>query len=184
MKKKTIYIIIGVILALGLIIYLLTKIPKKEFDSFTFPETIEVVNHTESKMVDTMTMVILNKVMGYDEMKIDIYDMPDIFKPSSDDENELIAFIAEVPFEDHRYKIFLKEDVRLATLFGVFSHEMVHLKQHEDGRLQVIEGRGYVWEGDSALYTEVEYGDRPYEKEAIVESPIIRRKLINILYKD
>lgn len=181
MKKKTIYIIIGVILALGLIIYLISRIPKKEMDSFTFPDTIEVSNHTETETVDTITMVILNKVMGYDQMKIDIYDMPGIFK--GDGETELIAFIEDVPFEEHRYKIYLKENVRLGTLLSVLPHEMVHLKQHEEGRLQVIKGLGYVWEGDSALYKEVPYDDRPYEKEAYVEGPIIKRQLTKILYK-
>jgi len=182
MKKKTIYIIIGVILALGLIIYLISRIPKKEIDSFEFPATIEVVNHTENEVVDTITMVILNKVMGYDEMKIDIYDMPEIFKNT--EETELIAFITDVPFEDHRYKIYLKENVRIGDLLNVLPHEMAHLKQHEDGRLQVIEGEGYVWEGDSSLYSDVTYDERPYEKEAYIQGPIIKRKLTNILYKE
>ena len=60
MKKKTIYIILLIVLALGLIIYLITRIPKKEFEEFSFPPTIEVKNHTKTVMVDTITMVILN----------------------------------------------------------------------------------------------------------------------------
>lgn len=182
MKKKTILIIVGVILLLGLIIFLLTKLPKREFNTFTFPSTMVAKDYTKSTMSDTITMVILNKILEYDTMKIEIFPIPSIFK-KKDGDIEIIAFISPVPFEKHRYKIYLKKDVSIWQLITVLSHEMVHLKQYEDGRLQVIEGKGYVWEGDTTLYHEVEYKDRPYEKEAFVKEVKIKRQLNKMLFK-
>jgi len=181
MKKKTIFIVIGIVLGLALIIFLLSRIPKREFNTFTFPTSMVVENFTDNEMVDTITMVILNKLLEYDTMRIGIYPMPPIFE--KDDKTEYIAFVAPTPFDEHRYNLYLKKNARLGDMINVLPHEMVHLKQFEAGRLQVIEGHAYIWEGDTTLYVDVEYNDRPYEREAFTLSPVLKRKLNSILYK-
>lgn len=181
MKKKTIYIIIGVVLGLILVIYLLSRIPKREFNTFEFPSTLVVENHTDNEKADTISMVILNKLLGYDTMTVMIYPMPSIFE--KDDKMEYFAFIQRVPFEEHRYDLFLQKDASIGKMKYVFPHEFVHLRQFELGYLRTIGEYGYVWMGDTARYVDVKYEDRPYEKEAISYGRTLQKKLNAILYK-
>lgn len=181
MKKKTIYIIIGVVLGLILLFYLLSRIPKREFNTFDFPSTLVVENHTHNEKADTISMVILNKLLDYDTMTVTIYPMPGIFE--KDDKMEYFAFIQRVPFEEHRYLLFLQKNASVGKMTYVFPHEMVHLKQFELGHLRTIGEYGYVWMGDTVKYSDVKYEHRPYEKQAIIEGRILEKKLKAILYK-
>jgi len=181
MKKKTIFIIIGVIIGLALIIFLLTKIPKRQFNTFEFPDTMIVEDHTNTRMSDTITMVMLNKILGYDTIEIHIYPMPDVF---DDDDIEYIAFIAQVPFQQYKYTIFLQPRAGFGKMMGAISHELIHLKQYESGLLQLLpDNSGYIWEGDTVMAGDVDYFDRPYEIEAHNEGQKLQRELKKILYK-
>lgn len=183
MKKKTIFIVIGVILGLALIIFLLTKIPKREFDTFEFPNTMIVENNTNNRMADTITMVLLNKILEYDTMEIQIYPMPAIFETVEDMEYK--AYLEPVPFNEHRYTIFLQEDINIGQLKELLSHEIVHLMQYESGRLQVLPDKsGYVWMGDTIMGVDDDYERRPHEVEARGSGFILQKKLNNILYKE
>jgi len=181
MKKKTIFIIIGVVLGLALVIFLLTKIPKRQFNTFEFPTSLVVENFTDNEMADTLTMVILNKLMDYDTMKINIYPLPSVFE--KDDKTEYFAFIVRVPFEEHLYNIYLQKNATIGRMKYVFPHELVHLKQYESGDLRTIDNYGYVWKGDTVQFKDVEYDDRPYEKEALSLGHFYQKKLNSILYK-
>jgi len=140
-----------------------------------------VENFTDNEMADTLTMVILNKLMDYDTMKINIYPLPLIFE--RDDKMEYFAFIVHVPFEPHRYNIFLQKNASIGKMKTVFTHELVHLQQYESGDLRTIDNYGYVWKGDTVQFKDVEYDYRPYEKEASTLGHFYEKKLNDILYK-
>jgi hypothetical protein len=177
-SKKLWFIIIGVVLLIALIIFLLTRAPKREYNKFEFPSTIVVENSTPNRMADTITMVMLNKIMGYDTMNIQIFRIPLIFMES------FVAFIVKVNFQEHRYIIYLQNNVDVATMKTVLAHELIHLKQHELGIFETLpENYGYVWKGDTVKYTEVKYEDRPYEIEAYSQGPQLLNKLNKVLYK-
>lgn len=177
-NKKTWFIIIGVALLIALLIFLLTHPRKKEYNTFVFPSTIIVENGTTNRMSDTISMAILNKVMEYDTMTIQIFPMPSIFM------NSFIGIITKVNFEKHRYVVFLQNGVNIEIMKVVLSHEFVHLKQYELGTLQTLPNSvGYVWKGDTVKYIDVKYEDRPYEIEAFSQGPHILNKLNKILYK-
>jgi hypothetical protein len=183
MKKRTWFIIIGIIiLVIGLMIYLNLR-EKRPFNTFEFPETLTVQNHTENERGDTVAMVILNKLLGYDTMNVNIYPMPAVL--SKDSKTEYIAMIKQVPFQKGDYIIFLQQDASIGKIKMALSHEMVHLKQFEDGRLDMIPGdqTRYIWLGDTIRGVDVKYEDRTHEKEAFREGPKLERELNKILYK-
>ena len=180
MKKKTIFIIIGVILGLVLIIFLLTKIPKRQFNSFTFPNIMAVKNYTDNEMSDTITMVALNKMMSYDTMTINIFELKGIYDTP---DYEFSGVIMNVPFQDHTYNLFLKNSLSMSSLKNVITHELIHLEQYEKNYLQTINDIGYVWMGDTVKYSDVPYDKRPHEIEAYKEGPKLLKELNNILYK-
>ncbi len=181
--RKTIFVVIGVVLGLALVIFLLSRIPKREFNTFEFPDTMVVENHTPNEHVDTIAMVILNKLMGYDTMEIMVFPMPIILE--KDDKTEYIAMITQFPYQKQRYNIFIKTDASVGKLKMVLSHEMIHLRQHELGIYETIptDNTRYVWKGDTIKASDVKYEDRPHEKEAFREGPQLNRELNKILYK-
>ena len=181
--RKTIFVVIGVVLGLALIIFLLSRIPKREFNTFEFPDTMVAENHTTNENADTIAMVILNKLMGYDTMEIMVFPMPAIME--KDDKTEWIAMITQFPYQKQRYNIFIKQDAGVGKLKMAFSHEMIHLKQHELGILETFphDNTIYVWKGDTIKASDVKYEDRPHEKEAFREGPQLNRELNKILYK-
>lgn len=183
MTRKRLFIIIGVVLGLALLIFLLTRIPERKFNTFEFPETLSVQNHTENDRADTIAMAILNKLLEYDTMNIEMYPMPVVL--SKESKMEYIAMIKQVPFQKGNYVIFLKQDAGIGKLKTALSHEMVHLKQFEDGRLDMIptDQTRYIWLGDTIRGVDVKYEDRPHEKEAFREGPKLERGLNKILYK-
>lgn len=181
-NKKTWIIIISALLAIVLIIFLLTRIPEKKFNTFTFPTTLIVNNYTQNRMADTITMATLNKVMLCDTMLINIFKMPSIFNNGL--EYVIVAFIVKVPFKENMYTIFMVDKTHIESIKTALTHELVHLQQMESGRLKIIDNVGYIWlGGDTVKYSEVKYEDRPYEMEAYATSPKILRKLNKILYK-
>jgi len=183
MKRKTIFIIIGVVLGLALIIFLLSRIPKREFNTFEFPYTMVVENYTSNQRADTIAMVILNKLMEYDTMNVLLYPMPSIFE--KDDKMEYIAFITKIPFEPQNYIIYLQSRASDGKIKTAFSHEMIHLRQYELGYLQLLlqDDTRYIWMGDTIKASDVKYEDRPHEIEAQREGQKLERELNKILYK-
>jgi hypothetical protein len=177
-NKKTWFIIIGIVLAIALIIFLLTRVTKRDYNKFEFPSALIVENNTVNRMADTITMAMINKIMGYDTMKIQIFPLPPLFL------NSFVAIIVKVEFENHRYIVYLQNGVDVEVMKSALSHELIHLKQHELGIFQTLpENYGYVWKGDTVKYTDVLYENRPYEIEAYAQGPQLLNKLNKILYK-
>jgi hypothetical protein len=152
---------------------------QREFNKFYFPETLIVHNHTNNLKADTITMIILNKIMKYDDLTVEIYVLKNIF-----DTHELIVLskIEKNKFYKHNYKLYIKNELRFGTLVDVIAHEMVMIDQMETNKLQLL-GDGYVWKRDSAKYSRVEYYDRSYEVAAFKRQMDIVKQLKNLYIK-
>ena len=160
MKKN---IVIIVLIASFLIVLLLVyRSCKKEYNRFTFPNTLSIKNYTNNKKADTISMVILNKIMMFDTVTINIYKLTSMF-----DTNDLIivAHTVKDQYAKHTYNVFLKDDLSYEMLKLVLSHEMIHVKQMENGDLKIID-KGYIWEKDTFKYADVEYVKRVQEIQA------------------
>jgi len=168
---------IAIVTLLAVIVFITTcrkKIPNR----FTFPSTMVVNNYTSYPYADTTTMVILNKIYGIDTMKINIYYSSVDF---STDEIEVIGFIRKNIFEPHSYLFFLKKPPINTPLSEFLSHELIHLKQMEDGEL--IECVNYnIYQNDTIYLNKVKYENRPYEIYAFNHQGDVRKKLNKLLY--
>jgi len=175
---KTKLIIGGVILLL--LIVLGIRSCKKEYLPQTFPKTLMVKNYTNDQKADTIVMIILNKIMGYDTMTVNIYKLTDMF-----DTGEIIlnAHTVANPFEKHNYMIFMKNDLSPEEVKSTLSHEIIHIRQMEDSKLSIFD-KGYVWNKDSFNYKNVTYDSRPYEIEAFAGMLSIKAKLDKLYEKN
>ena len=174
---KTKLIIGGVVLLL--LIVLGIRSCKKEYLPQTFPKTLMVKNYTNNQRADTITMIILNKVMRYDTMTVNIYKLTDMF---DNDDMILNAHTVANPFEKHNYMIFMKNDLSTEDAKSTLSHELIHIRQMEDCKLSIFD-KGYVWNKDSFNYKNVTYDSRPYEIEAFNSSSSVKSKLDKLYEK-
>jgi hypothetical protein len=79
---------------------------------------------------------------------------------------EYYAIVQKIDFKDGYYQIFLNKDLSDKKLAVTLCHELVHIKQYEDGRLKTTK-TGYVWEGKEYKYANVPYERRGHEIEAM-----------------
>ena len=175
---KTKLIIGGVILLL--LVVLCIRSCKKEYIPQTFPKTLMVKNYTNNQRADTIVMIILNKIMGYDTMTVNLtYKMVDKL-----DNSEMVfnAFIVANPFEKHSYIIYLKNNLAPDEVKTTLSHELIHIRQMEDSKLSIFD-KGYVWNKDSFNYKNVTYDSRPYEIEAFNGMTEVKSKLDKLYEK-
>lgn len=179
MKRKTVYIIFVVILLI-ILFYIINRISRKEYNSFSFPSTMIVKNYSNNRMSDTISMIILNKIMNIDTILIEIYPI----KINIDTDDYIIdGFLIKDKFNKHNYDLFLKNDVDFKTLKIIISHEMIHLTQYESNRLDIINNDIFIWDNSVISFSDIDYMDRPYEIEAFKNTNKIYKQLNDLLYK-
>ncbi|MFW5847334.1 MAG: hypothetical protein ACOCVF_00245 [bacterium] len=185
MKKKHIIIIgIGIILS-GLIIFAIyqhkkTKEKQVIEKTFEFPKTISVNNTTEFK-IDTMLMVVTNKMFKYDTINIDVF-----YITTKLISNEFIihAHIIKHYFMPHSYILYLNKNLNRTQIHEVVMHELIHLDQYESGDLIISEdGKFFIYKGKKIKMNSVSYYNRPYEKEAFANTQRLLNEYYSIIKK-
>lgn len=180
MKKKWI-IIITIIILLIISYLIINKYSKKSVNTFDFPKTINVNNYTDNIRADTISMIIINKIMEYDTINLDIYN----FKNDINSGNYLIIGFIQKINNPHSYQIFLKNKMNENELIQILSHELIHLDQMEKGDLiQIIGNYEYViYKNDTIFFNKIPYKERQYEIDAYSKEKKIKKQLKNLLYK-
>jgi hypothetical protein len=182
MKRPWIIIVVMLlIITLGIIItIIINKQKEKRINHFKFPVTMVVKNYTDNNYADTIAMVILNKILKYDTMSLNIYHSPKHLRKI---EYEIIGFIQKNPYENHSYDVFIRSERLPVSIKTFLSHELVHLQQMERGDLIQLPGfEKIVYKNDTIYYSEVPYDERPYEIEAFSKENRIKKNLNSLLY--
>lgn len=185
-KNRRKWIIAFAIILIGLILYSILR-EEKEFKTFEFPETVEVNNQLRDSnhKIDTVSMVIINKILKYDTVHLNLFDLSDRMTNMGD--YEIQAHLQQQPFKEHTYSLFLNNDISLNQAKKILSHEMVHLDQFEKGKLVQPNDLNapYIFYNDNKIYySKVPYRKRAFEKDAHDRDDKILKKLNNTLYKD
>ncbi len=181
-KKKIYWIVLGVIISVLLLVTLVLVFQKKEdrpFNRFDFPETVNVTNGTCYDNLDTIALVLANKIFKIDTLDLKIYYTPNILNKHN---MEFYAIVQKLPFGEHQYVILLNKDINLVIVKLILSHEFVHIEQYEQGHLKVFKNF-YIWKGETVFFEDTEYLNRPYEIEAFRNQNNIRRELNKLLYE-
>jgi hypothetical protein len=179
MKNKWIFIIIPIIaIIIATIIFIIVH-KEKHVNHFDFPITLKSHNYTNYERADTMTMIILNKILMYDTIEVNIYYMT---SEISNNDIDVQAFIQKNPFVPHTYYLFIKKGSLTVPIDKILSHEMIHVEQMENGNLLEIGGDYFIFEGKTYQYTKVPYSQRPQEIEAFKKQDKILKELNTLLY--
>ena len=172
MKKKGL-IIVGVIALIVVIILLIRR--EKNVNTYDHPQTLVVNNYTTHKNTDTYSKIILNKIYNYDTINLNVYYTS---RDYGTDEIEVAGFIQKNPFEAHSYNIFVKKGSLPISVKKFLSHELIHLHQMEIGDLVPLQSDSMiVYMGDTIIYKDVKYIDRPHEINALQTEGKIFREL-------
>lgn len=176
-KGYKILLFIAIALFIAIIIKILS--PEKEFKRHTFPETLNVNNFTDHRYVDTMTMIVLHKIYGYDTMSVNIFNL----NANIDNEIDFAAHIMKYDDEEHAYGMYIVENPSI-SLSKIISHELIHLKQFEDGNLKHIsdDNSKMIYLNDTIDLNAVDYFDREFEIDAFSKQNKIHKQLKSQLY--
>jgi len=152
---------------------------KRVINDIVVPETIEVINFTELKNIETITKALAYKIFEFDEIRIRLNYLPDIFSTGDID---LLGVVQRVVFEAHSYQIFFNKNLNQDILRKILSHEFVHIDQYESGDLQIVKTE-YIWKGKPGSMLDVKYKYRPFEIDARRRQWAIMKDLKKVLYK-
>ena len=144
-------------------------------------ETTNIVrNDTEYSYLDTIVKVGLKEMGLNDSISVIVRPISDEVKQRFDSQMTLEAHIIG---RNNQYLLFI-DDMSRYEAIKVISHELVHLRQYRSGKF--VMGSDYVmWNGKRYSANEIynmNYEDRPWEREAYTEQRYLNNKLNTILY--
>lgn len=173
MKKNGWKWFILFIIIVGIIIFLISRVKEKPFNKIEFDKRNTITNKTEVSYYDTILHVGLNELDIKDTY---LFIMP--FEGASMGEFDLEAYILGNRFQ---YMVYMKETSRKKAI-NFLSHELIHLKQYHEGRLEMLDDNLVLWEGEILDGMVIPYEFRPWEREAFDKQNELRKKIKNRLY--
>jgi predicted metallopeptidase len=177
--KKTIIVVLSILL-LGLIIFYLIKSNKeKYFESIELTENNTVTNFSKHQYVDTVVSIGLD-VLNIKDNYVTIRDVPERIVESFKNQNDMDLGASIIGTND-QYIIYINNMSR-TTSTKIISHELIHLEQYDSNRLRVIGNGVVIWEGKEINVLDIPYNDRPWEKEAFKRQDDLEKKLLEKLY--
>ena len=177
--KKTIIIVLSILL-LGLFIFYLIKSNKeKYFESIELSDSNSIVNFSKHQYVDTVVSIGLD-VLNIKDNYVTIRDVPEQIVESFKKQNDMDLGASIIGAND-QYIIYINEMSR-TTSTKIISHELIHLEQYDSGRLRVIGSGVVIWEGKEIIVLDIPYNERPWEKEAFRRQDDLEKKLLEKLY--
>jgi hypothetical protein len=153
---------------------------RREYQQHEFPSTLVVDNHTHHNYVDTMSMIILNKIFNIDTVNLAItYTPSHLFHPTHD----IQGFIYKCPPIFSCYTLFMRERGLTTSIKRLIAHEMIHVNQMERGELVIITDTLVVYLGDTINLLKTPYEQRRFEIDARRAEKSVLRELNALLYK-
>lgn len=173
---KKIGLIILSILLLFLIIFLIiyNKEEEKPFKTIELNENNQIFNRTNVSYYDTIMSVGLD-IMGIEGIPVIILEMTEESKKQFDGELK-----AHVRYHNNVYYLFIGEEDRNSSI-DIISHEIIHINQYHTNQL-IFDGEVLTWEGQPIGLNDLEYNDRPWEKDAFKKQRDLSDKINLTLY--
>lgn len=148
----------------------------KPFESVELSYNNTISNGLFPKYIDTVLHVGLD-VAGVKGVTVVINQLTDEAK-SNFSSGELKAHIR---YFNGIFYLFTNEMSRKESI-EVMSHEIIHIKQYNDGIL-VYENNEVYWNGQLFLLEDVDYDNRPWEREAFSLQSDVSNQISEILIK-
>lgn len=174
-KTKLILIVSLILIAIGLLSLLINSNNEDYFNPIELSLNNYVTNNGLPKYLDTIITVSLDvaNVQGINLV---------LDKISSEAQNQFSGgdLKAHMRYAYNHFYLFTDDYGRDESI-EIFSHEVIHVQQYFSNDL-VYDGVKVYWKGEEFDLNEIEYSDRPWEKEAFEKQGEISKQVKNILY--
>lgn len=174
-KWKTLVIVIVVLSIIGLMILLLKKQTEDYFNPVELSLNNTVINNGVPKYLDTIITV------GLDVADIKGINLV-LDKLSDEAKNQFSGgdLKAHMRYAYNYFYLFTGEYGRNESI-DIFAHEIIHIQQYNSNDL-IYDGIKVYWKGEEFDLSQIEYNDRPWEKEAFEKQGEISKQVKNLLY--
>jgi hypothetical protein len=179
--KPIIWITLLMVLIGGLSysIYLSIRFEKVPFNTIDLSNSKnKVTNYSSIPYLDTLSHVMLDK-LGMSDVDIVLHDVSDMVR-SNIFKGEVVNGFVALRF-DGVIRVFIYPSHTRYKTFEVLAHEMIHVAQIVDGRLNVIDKTTAIWEGNTVMINDVEYHNREWEIEAYAKQSQLANSAKRIL---
>lgn len=174
---KKIGLIILSILLLFLIIFLIiyNKEDEKPFNLVELSKNNQIVNRTKTTYYDTIVSV------GLDAM--DIRNVPVIIIELTEQTKKQFegSLKAHIRYHEGVYYLFIGNEKRFDAI-QIIAHEIIHINQYNTKQL-IFDGEMITWEGQPFGLNDLEYNDRPWEKDAFDKQGDLTARINILLYQ-
>lgn len=173
---KKIGLIILSLLLVFLIIFLIIHTKKEDipFKPVELSENNQIVNRTNIDYYDTIMNVGLDQ-MNIQGIPVVIMEMTDESKKQFDG-----TLKAHIRYHNNTYYLFIGDEDRYDAI-EIIAHEIIHINQYNTNQL-IFDGQMITWEGQPFGLSDLEYNDRPWEKDAFDKQRSLSDKINLILY--
>ncbi len=178
MKRKTLVILVLSVLLVGFISFLLINTPVREegyFNQVELSDNNFVTNSEPNTFYDTIISVRLDEA-GISGINVVVSELSFGAKENFD-YGELKA---HVRYFNGTYYLFLDKYDRREAI-DIISHEIIHISQYNTGQLSYENGVLY-WEGKFYDLENLDYDNRPWERDAFSRESVLASKVSKKLY--
>lgn len=178
MNRKTLIILLSTLMVLGLILFLVINVSAKEEEYFNQIELSEnniITNSNGVAFYDTIISV------GLDEAGL--YGVSVVVSELTSGAKEQFTYgelKAHVRYFNGVFYLFLDKNDRRESI-EIISHEIVHMVQYKSGQLIYENGELY-WEGQKYDLENMDYDNRPWERDAFSRETDLGMKVYSKLY--
>ena len=177
MNRKTLIILLSTLTILGLILFLVINVSAKEeyFNQVELSENNIITNSNGVAFYDTIISV------GLDEAGL--YGISVVVSELTSGAKEQFTsgeLKAHVRYFNGIFYLFLDKNDRRESI-EIISHEIIHMVQYNSGQLIYENGELY-WEGQKYDLENMDYDNRPWERDAFSGETDLGVKVSNKLY--
>jgi hypothetical protein len=164
--KPIIWITLLILLVGGLSysIYLSIRFEKIPFNTVDLSNSKnKVTNFSSIPYLDTLSHVMMDE-LGMSDVEIVLHDVNDMVRGNIF-KGEVVNGFVVLRF-DGVIQVFIYPFRTRYKTFEVLAHEMIHVSQLVNRRLNVLSIEKAIWEGDTVMINDIDYRKRGWEIEA------------------
>lgn len=165
--KKNLAIVIIIIIIIGFFCYSIYQSIKFESVAFNTVDLSKskntVVNFSSVPYLDTLAHIMMIE-LKLENTEIVLHDVTNAARSNIFKGEVVNGFVVER--FDGVMQVFVYPFKTRVKTFQVLAHELIHVSQVENKKLQVLSPLTAIWNGDTLSINEIKYMDREWEIEA------------------
>lgn len=154
----------------------------KKRREFLWPKTLDIKNMSTTKSkydLEVVAKIIVSYIFNYQTIKLAIINNEKLLDECSSEDCKLQALLAK---SNDVYQLVIRKNP-IEDPLSIICHEMIHLNQIERKDLILTtDMKTVTWKNNVYDYT-YPYRKRPWEIEAINNTPKIQRRVLSLYYE-